>query len=163
VAVASCHTTLGKEKMAQMDDRTAKAQDLNSRLMKAEDRLKKIKQNPYYDKDQAATVQAQINRTKAGLHKVGDPTERTSFTQKISPTDSKVGPNTRGDKGPAEYTKDLRKTLAERKAKRKQMLKSGGDTVAKYQREKYYKAGPEKPGMSGSYVLDQTTGKWKKK
>lgn len=149
--------------MAQMDDRTAKAQDLNSRLMKAEGRLKKIKQNPYYDKDQADTVQAQINRTKAGLHKLGDPTERTSFTQKISPTDSKVGPNTRGDKGPAEYAKDLKKTLAERKAKRKQMLKSGGDTVAKYQREKYYKAGPEKPGMSGSYTLDAVTGKWKKK
>lgn len=148
---------------ADANAKAAKSKELNLRLGDAKKRLAEIKKLPYRDSARIATVEAQIARTQAAINKLADPVGRQSFTQNISGTDSKVGPNTRGDQGPAEYNKNLKKTLAERKAKRLQILKGGSADTAKYQREKYYGAKPEKPGMAGSYKLDEKTGKWVKK
>lgn len=148
---------------AEANAKAAKSKDLNANLAEAKKRLTTIKALPYRDAGRIATVEAQIARTQAAIDKLADPVGRQSFTQNVSGTDSNVGPNTRGDQGPAEYNKNLKKTLAERKAKRLQILKGGSDDTAKYQREKYYGAKPEKPAMSGSYKFDEKTGKWSKK
>jgi hypothetical protein len=166
--------------MAQMDGsaaanaRAGKSKDLNARLAEAKSRLAKIKALPYRDAGRITTVEAQIARTQAAINKLADPVLTERKVGETTPVDvnkntlplattKRFGSTTPGVTEKSNEQKAYDKRMAARKAVRLKMLKGGSDETAKYQREKYYKAGPEKPGMSGSYVLDQTTGKWKKK
>ena len=69
----------GPDRMAKWGPKFAdggKVEDFNNRLANAQERLRKLMQNPYYDKGRAAIIEAQVNRTKAALHKMADPTNQ---------------------------------------------------------------------------------------
>ena len=172
---------------AAANARAAQSKDLLAKQLAREEHLRKLKQNPYYDKKQTAIVEAQIARMQAARQKLADPVFTPGSTNWNSTvrnlrTTANSGTNINTERANRDANKNARaqssleKILADRKASRLRMLagatwmgSSNGwrqtmsDAAAKYQREQYYNAPPRVPGMSGNYKFDPSTGTWKPK